>query len=147
MGRISHLADAPVVVPDPVQEEGEPFILFGLGRVLVRLPRPRLAVRDAGIGARVQEDQLRARGAGRAERRRGEPGVAAFDDPAFVRGAEAREFRARLVRRTRQGDAVGQPIDGVEIERRKARRAGELPREGRFTRAGIAQNDNPQRSR
>ncbi len=54
-----HLALSLIVVRDPAQQKREMLILLGLRPVLVRLPRPRLAVGEARVDAGIQEDQVR----------------------------------------------------------------------------------------
>ena len=107
-----HVAGSGVVVFNPGEQEGQALVLLIFGWILVRLPGTGTAVGEATLFARIEEDQSGLK----FKRDTGEAGIASFDDPVCVGAAEGTNQLLGFEGITRDGDLVGKPGDGIEVE-------------------------------
>jgi hypothetical protein len=116
------------------------LVLHLFGRIFVRLPRTRAAVREALLLTRVHEEQVRCE----VERRRHQAGITTFHDPIRVLPAEGVHIGARLLRCACRSDFPGHPRDGIQIEQSSSCTPGEPVRQSRFARTRIAEDGDAQ---
>lgn len=108
MGGEAELVGSCVVLVDPLDEVGKGFLMGLWGWKLLGLPWAVDAAINAGFGAGVEVAEISAVGQGVG----GEVGVAAFDNPCWVRCDERVECGDGLVERASDGALV--PGDVVE---------------------------------
>src|SRR3954447_2576557 len=123
-----------LVLPHPLNQEIESCILLLRGRVLLRLPRPRETVGDAGLGAGIEPADF---GRPRQEELQ-EIGVAPFGNPFRIVADIGIDVPSGLGKRPSNAGAA--PGKLIQIEVGDPVLTREAPSHGGFARAGVAKD-------
>ncbi|MFT5052009.1 MAG: hypothetical protein ACI8QZ_003440 [Chlamydiales bacterium] len=133
MGRQARPFVTRVVLAHPTQQELE---LLGLRRVLVGFPRLASLVGQAGLQARVHEQQSGPV----VERGRDQVRVTALDDTALSPLAERTHTRNGLLWIASDSDLAHLPGDRIQVQGRAGMLLRQLTRDGGLTRARVSED-------